>query len=110
MKADSTKKTVPERREVLDDVRQIVAEYLTLPLREVQENHALIADLGCDSLDIVEITMEVEEHFSLTVPEDQEQDIRTVGDIADGVLHLLGAEPRRRSSRSSRTAHAPREE
>ncbi len=34
--------------------------------------------------------MEVEEHFDISVPDDQGQDTHTVGDIADGVLRLLG--------------------
>jgi acyl carrier protein len=82
--------TVPSRQHVLEDVKQIVAEFTPLPPEQIREDHALLADLGCDSLDIVEITMEVEEHFDISVPDDQEQDIRTVGDVADGVLRLLG--------------------
>jgi acyl carrier protein len=78
------------RQEVLEDVKRIVSEFATLAPERLQESHALIADLGCDSLDIVEITMEVEEHFDISVPDDQAQDIRTVGDIAHGVLRLLG--------------------
>jgi acyl carrier protein len=61
-----------------------------MPPEQIEETHTLLADLGCDSLDIIEITMEVEEHFDISVPDDQEQDVRTVGDIVDGVLRLLG--------------------
>ena len=81
--------TIPSRQKVLEDVKRIVAEFATMPPEQIQETHALITDLGCDSLDIVEITMEVEEHFDISVPDDQEQNIRTVGDMADGVLRLL---------------------
>ncbi|MCX7426479.1 MAG: phosphopantetheine-binding protein [Planctomycetia bacterium] len=61
-----------------------------MPPEQIEETHALLADLGSDSLDIIEITMEVEEHFDISVPDDQEQDVRTVRDIVDGVLRLLG--------------------
>ena len=88
--ANPPKKTIASRQQVLDDVKQIVSEFAAMPREDIQESHALIADLGCDSLDIVEITMEVEEHFDISVPDDQAQDIRTVGDITDGVLRLLG--------------------
>jgi acyl carrier protein len=81
--------TIPSRQKVLEDVKRIVSEFASMPPEQIQETHALITDLGCDSLDIVEITMEVEEHFDISVPDDQEQDIRTVGDMADGVLRLL---------------------
>ena len=52
---------------------------------------SLFNDLGYDSLDIVEATMEVEEHFNITVPDDQAEPIRTVGSIVDGVMRLLTA-------------------
>jgi acyl carrier protein len=90
--SNSSKGRILSRQEVLEDVKRIVSEFAAVPPEHIQESHALSADLGCDSLDTVEITMEVEEHFDISVPDDQEQDIRTVGDIADGVLRLLGQE------------------
>jgi acyl carrier protein len=82
--------SIPSRQQVLRDLKQIVSEFVAMPPENIRETHALIADLGCDSLDVVEIGMEVEEHFDISVPEDQMQEINTVGDIADGVLRLLG--------------------
>ena len=78
------------RQQVLRDVKQIVSEFTSTPPENIQETHTLLSDLGCDSLDVIEISMEVEEHFDISVPDDQEQDIRTVADIVDGVLRLLG--------------------
>jgi acyl carrier protein len=60
---------------------------LRLPIRE---SDALDTDLGCDSLDKVEITMEIEEQFDLSIPDEYGEKVRTVGDITDGVLQLLG--------------------
>lgn len=84
-------KAVPTRMDVLADVKQIVAEFTSVPLDEIQESHDLFNDLGYDSLDIVEATMEVEEHFNITVPDNQAEPIRTVGSIVDGVMRLLTA-------------------
>jgi acyl carrier protein len=56
---------------------------------QLHEHTRLNADLGCDSLDIVEIAMEVEEHFDISVPDDQSEGAQTLGQIADGVLELL---------------------
>ena len=89
--ADLKNEAIPSRQEVLEEVKRIVSESTPMPPEQIQETHALIADLGCDSLDIVEITMEVEEHFDISVPDDQQQEIVTVGDIAEGVLLLLGS-------------------
>jgi acyl carrier protein len=86
-----SEKAAPTRTEVLADVKQIVAEFTSVPLAEIQEFHDLFNDLGYDSLDIVEATMEVEEHFNITVPDDQAEPIRTVGGIVDGVMRLLTA-------------------
>ena len=80
------------RDSVLRDVKQIVSEYADLAPEDIQETSNLLNDLGCDSLDIIEITMEIEEQFDISVPDDVGERIRTVGNMADGVLDLLGAE------------------
>lgn len=80
----------PSREGVLDDVKQIVGQHMAIAQETIRESDALIADLGCDSLDVVEITMEVEEHFDVAVPDQATETINTVGQIADGVLELLG--------------------
>ena len=82
---------VPARDRVLEDVRKIVAETMGISVDTVGESHALEADLGCDSLERVEILMEVEEQFGIDATDDVDEKVRTVGDIADAVLELLGA-------------------
>ena len=83
--------TVPDRAEVLHDVKEIIAEQMAVQIDEIDENTALVEDLGCDSLDIVEISMEVEEHFDISIPDDAGEKTRTVGELADGVLQLLAS-------------------
>lgn len=78
------------RERILSEVKAIVAGYGSGWADEIREDHRLVEDLGCDSLDQVEITMEVEEHFDVSVPDEFAERVRTVGDIADGVLQLLG--------------------
>ena len=87
--ANPTKQSALSRQQVLADVKQILSEHATIPPDDIQETHALLTDLGCDSLDVIEIAMEVEEHFDISVPDDQEEDLRTVADVADNVLRLL---------------------
>jgi acyl carrier protein len=77
------------REQVLADVRRIVGEQMAIAADEIEAHHALVADLGCDSLDVIEIVMEIEEHFGLDIPDDRADTVRTVGDMADGVLRLL---------------------
>ena len=83
----------PSRDEVLQSVQRIVGEQAGMApqkIQKIRETDELINDLGCDSLDVIEIAMEVEEEFAITVPDELSDATRTVGDIVDGVLQLLG--------------------
>ena len=82
-------KTLPSREQVLEEVRQLVAEQAAVPTSEVRAELDLFADLAYDSLDIVELAMELEEHFDITVPDALSEQARTVGQIADGVMQLI---------------------
>jgi acyl carrier protein len=42
-----------------------------------------VKDLGVDSLDIVELVMELEEEFGITIPDDQAEKLKTLGDVID---------------------------
>jgi acyl carrier protein len=90
---DSTNETqggiLPDRDRVLEDVKQIVAEQISIAMDGITPRSALVEDLGCDSLDIVEISMELEEHFDITIPDDVGEQMRTIGEVTDGVLQLL---------------------
>jgi acyl carrier protein len=90
VESDLSRGTRPSRDRVLEDVKQIVGEQMGIAPANIQESDDLFNDLGCDSLDVVEIMMETEEHFAITVPDDVGQEIRTVAQIVDGVLQLLG--------------------
>ncbi len=76
---------------VIKDVKQIISENRDIPVDQIESHHFLDHDLGCDSLDLVEITMDVEEFFDISVPESQADATRTVNDIVSGVLKLLGS-------------------
>lgn len=68
---------------VEDRVTQIVSEQLEVPKEEITRESSFIDDLKADSLDIVELVMEFEEEFSITVAEDDYDKIKTVGDAID---------------------------
>ncbi len=65
----------------LDKVREIISEQLGIDVDSVNENSKIIADLGADSLDIVELIMALEDEFGFSVDEDKVQKLVTVGDI-----------------------------
>ncbi len=68
---------------VEDKVKSIIAEQLGVEASEVTEAASFTDDLGADSLDTVELVMEFEDEFEITIPDDDYEKIRTVGDAID---------------------------
>ena len=66
--------------EIGDRIIEIVAEKLDKPKGEVSLEKSFINDLGADSLDIVELMMDIEDEFDLSIPEEEAQKIATIGD------------------------------
>lgn len=66
--------------EVADKVKKIIVEKLGVDENEVTPIAEFTKDLGADSLDTVELIMEFEKEFDITIPEDQAEKISTVGD------------------------------
>jgi len=58
---------------------KIVCDRLNVEADKVKEDTSFINDLGADSLDIVELVMEFEEEFGVQIPDDQAENIKTVG-------------------------------
>ena len=65
----------------LEKVRQLVADQLCLPIEEVTDTVDL-ADLGADSIDVVELLTTFEDEFSITIPDEKVEQFRTVSAIA----------------------------
>ena len=68
---------------VEERVVEIVCENLAVSKDQVNRNTSFIEDIGADSLDIVELIMELEEEFEITIPDDQAEKIKTVGEAID---------------------------
>ncbi len=66
--------------EIADRVKSIVVDKLGVEPEKVTEEAAFITDLGADSLDTVELIMDFEKEFGITIPDDQAEKIATVGD------------------------------
>lgn len=61
----------------------IVSEQLGVPQEEISRISSFVDDLKADSLDVVELVMEFEDEFGITIPDDDYEKIRTVGDAVD---------------------------
>ena len=68
---------------VEERVIDIVCENLGVNKEQVTRQTSFQEDVGADSLDIVELVMELEEEFEITIPEEHVDKIRTVGEAID---------------------------
>ena len=64
-------------------VRGIIVEHLGVDEEKVTDTASFIDDLGADSLDTVELVMELEEEFEIDIPDDAAEKIQTVGQAID---------------------------
>ena len=60
-------------------IKKIVADKLGVSLSAVTNNASFANDLGADSLDIVELIMELEKDFGVSIPDNEAEKLRTVG-------------------------------
>lgn len=65
---------------VEEKVREIIVEKLNCEPSEVVAEANFANDLGADSLDTVELIMEFEKEFDMQIPDNEAQEIKTVGD------------------------------
>ena len=61
-------------------VKSIIADQLGVDEAQIKPESKFIEDLGADSLDIVELIMAMEEEFQTEIPDEDAENIRTVGD------------------------------
>ena len=66
--------------EVAERVKAIFVDKLSVEETEVTNEASFTNDLGADSLDTVELIMEFEKEFGISIPDDQAEKITTVGD------------------------------
>ena len=66
-----------------EKVKQIIVEQLGVDEGEVTSSASFVDDLGADSLDTVELVMEFEEEFDITIPDEEAEKIQTVGQAID---------------------------
>ena len=68
---------------VVDKVKKIIAEKLSVDLEEVVPEASFVEDLGADSLDLVELIMSMEEEFEIDISDEDAEKLATVQDAID---------------------------
>ena len=84
---------VEPKKRTPDEAFQEISEILTRSHgqgKEITLETRIAEDLGADSLDTIELVMELEKHFGCTISDGDAQQIKTVGDIVNTVIRLSG--------------------
>ncbi|HHS93497.1 MAG TPA: acyl carrier protein [Campylobacterales bacterium] len=76
---------------LLDEVKEVVVEQLSVNADEVKEESKFVEDLGADSLDVVELVMALEEKFDIEIPDEDAEKIATVADVISFIENLQNA-------------------
>lgn len=66
--------------EISEKVKQLIVEKLSVDAADVKDEANFANDLGADSLETVELMMDLEKEFDITIPEEESENIHTVGD------------------------------
>lgn len=82
-------KTVTEQ-EIETKVIKIVAEQLGHPAEKISRTTNFVEDLNADSLDQVELVMEFEDEFETSIPDEQAEKIKTVGQAIEFIKQAQG--------------------
>ena len=74
--------------EVFEKVAAIVSEQMGVEKNEVKKETSFVNDLNADSLDTVELVMEFEDEFDMSIPDEEAEKIQTVGAAVEFIMSV----------------------
>lgn len=84
---------MPTVNEIEAKVKKIVSEQMGVPEADITRDTSFVNDLNADSLDTVELVMEFEEAFELSIPDEEAEKIQTVGQAIDHIAANVNKQP-----------------
>lgn len=73
-------------QEVLDKVIQLISERFSVDVLKITKDTTFQEDLGADSLDVVELVMELEDTFGIQISDEDAEKIVTIGDAVNYIV------------------------
>ncbi len=86
-----TGEEVVTEQEIEAKVIDIVAEQMSVDKNEISRDTSFVNDLNADSLDTVELVMELEDEFETTIPDEEAEKIQTVGQAVEFIVTAQSA-------------------
>ncbi len=80
---------MPTTQEIEDKVFSIVSEQMGVDKAEISRETSFVNDLNADSLDTVELVMEFEDEFEMSIPDEEAEKIKTVGQAIDYIMEHI---------------------
>ena len=74
---------------ILNKLKEMIAEQFGIDIDNISETTDIVADLGADSLDIVEMMMTLEDEYGLVIDDETAKTLKTVGDVAGDIESRL---------------------
>lgn len=69
----------------LEKLKKIISQVMNVPVEQLNGETDFIEDLSCDSIEVFQIIMGIEEEFGFEIPTEQIQDIHTINDAVEKI-------------------------
>lgn len=79
-----------DRTEIMSKITEILSQQLGVREKDITMNADLFNDLGADSLDDLEIAMDLEDEFDIEIEEDECNDVHSVEDLINLIVDKIG--------------------